>query len=130
MNDPRCWPIPLAGQITTKQNCHCCSQQSQCWLRTSSLLRRGLFLSSTGVPDFLEDCRQCSGSSQWMSLLRHEVHVQVLDTCAAPGSKTAQILEMLHQGLTAIPTGMFGMFFSLNASWHHIAASLFFRARA
>lgn len=31
-------------------------------------------------------------------------NAQVLDTCAAPGSKTAQILEMLHAG-TAMPTG-------------------------
>ncbi|KAK9814454.1 hypothetical protein WJX72_006165 [[Myrmecia] bisecta] len=30
---------------------------------------------------------------------------RVLDTCAAPGSKTAQILEMLHYG-TAMPTGI------------------------
>ena len=30
----------------------------------------------------------------------------VLDTCAAPGSKTAQILEMLHHGVADTPTGM------------------------
>lgn len=30
---------------------------------------------------------------------------QILDMCAAPGSKTAQILEMLHAG-TMMPTGM------------------------
>lgn len=30
--------------------------------------------------------------------------IQVLDMCAAPGSKTAQILEMLHAG-TMMPTG-------------------------
>ena len=46
----------------------------------------------------------------------------MLDTCAAPGSKTAQILEMLHHGLTAIPTGMSGTLLSLDASWHHTAA--------
>jgi hypothetical protein len=32
--------------------------------------------------------------------------VQVLDTCAAPGSKTAQILEMLHHGAADTPTGL------------------------
>lgn len=31
--------------------------------------------------------------------------IQILDMCAAPGSKTAQILEMLHAG-TMMPTGM------------------------
>ena len=46
----------------------------------------------------------------------------MLDTCAAPGSKTAQILEMLHQGSTAIPTGMSGTLLSLNACWHRTAA--------
>ena len=30
--------------------------------------------------------------------------VQVLDTCAAPGSKTAQMLEMLHAS-NAVPSG-------------------------
>jgi 16S rRNA C967 or C1407 C5-methylase (RsmB/RsmF family) len=29
----------------------------------------------------------------------------VLDACAAPGSKTAQILEMLHRGVAGTPTG-------------------------
>lgn len=32
-------------------------------------------------------------------------HHLVLDTCAAPGSKTAQIIEMMHSKDTAIPTG-------------------------
>ena len=32
------------------------------------------------------------------------VQAQVLDTCASPGSKTVQIVEMLHQN-TALPTG-------------------------
>ena len=29
---------------------------------------------------------------------------QVLDTCASPGSKTAQVVEMLHEG-TPLPAG-------------------------
>ena len=45
----------------------------------------------------------------------------MLDTCAAPGSKTAQILEMLHHGSTAIPTGTPGTLLPLDASWHHTA---------
>ena len=32
--------------------------------------------------------------------------MQVLDACAAPGSKTAQLLEMLHNG-SSQPTGEF-----------------------
>ncbi|BDA47721.1 probable RNA cytosine-C(5)-methyltransferase NSUN2 [Coccomyxa sp. Obi] len=38
-------------------------------------------------------------------LLDVQPHHRVLDTCAAPGSKTAQILEMLHQG-TGTPSGV------------------------
>lgn len=34
-----------------------------------------------------------------------EPHHRILDMCAAPGSKTAQILEMLHAG-TMMPTGI------------------------
>ncbi|XP_022701059.1 tRNA (cytosine(34)-C(5))-methyltransferase-like [Varroa jacobsoni] len=30
----------------------------------------------------------------------------VLDLCAAPGSKTSQIIEMLHQGETKVPNGL------------------------
>lgn len=32
-------------------------------------------------------------------------HHKVLDMCAAPGSKTAQIIEMLHKNEEALPTG-------------------------
>ncbi|KAK9905535.1 hypothetical protein WJX75_001721 [Coccomyxa subellipsoidea] len=38
-------------------------------------------------------------------LLDVQAHHRVLDTCAAPGSKTAQILEMLHQG-AGTPSGI------------------------
>ncbi|EIE23789.1 tRNA-methyltransferase, partial [Coccomyxa subellipsoidea C-169] len=38
-------------------------------------------------------------------LLDVQAHHRVLDTCAAPGSKTAQILEMLHQG-AGMPSGI------------------------
>ncbi|OQR72984.1 tRNA (cytosine(34)-C(5))-methyltransferase-like [Tropilaelaps mercedesae] len=31
---------------------------------------------------------------------------KVLDMCAAPGSKTSQIIEMLHQGETKVPNGL------------------------
>ncbi|KAK9844371.1 hypothetical protein WJX74_001555 [Apatococcus lobatus] len=37
-------------------------------------------------------------------LMDVQSHHKVLDTCAAPGSKTAQLLEMLHNGSTS-PTG-------------------------
>jgi 16S rRNA C967 or C1407 C5-methylase (RsmB/RsmF family) len=33
-----------------------------------------------------------------VTLLGIETHHKVLDMCAAPGSKTIQILEYLHQG--------------------------------
>ncbi|KAL1513776.1 hypothetical protein ABEB36_003141 [Hypothenemus hampei] len=32
-------------------------------------------------------------------------HHKILDMCAAPGSKTAQLLEMLHKGNDSIPSG-------------------------
>ena len=32
-------------------------------------------------------------------------HHRVLDMCAAPGSKTVQLLEMLHRDQTQLPTG-------------------------
>ena len=51
---------------------------------------------------------RCNFSSDRQSALYRlsdELRLQVLDTCAAPGSKTAQILEMLHHGPAAIPTG-------------------------
>lgn len=32
-------------------------------------------------------------------LLGIEPHHKVLDMCAAPGSKTGQLLELLHEGL-------------------------------
>jgi len=32
------------------------------------------------------------------------IFVQILDTCAAPGSKTVQMLEMLHEG-AGLPSG-------------------------
>lgn len=31
---------------------------------------------------------------------------KVLDMCAAPGSKTAQIIEMLHRGENKVPNGL------------------------
>lgn len=37
-------------------------------------------------------------------LLDVQPHHRVLDTCAAPGSKTAQMLELLHQG-SGMPSG-------------------------
>jgi len=40
--------------------------------------------------------------------------LQILDMCAAPGSKTAQILEMLHAG-TMMPTGMYANMFNIVA---------------
>ena len=39
-----------------------------------------------------------------LSLLTSKAGLQVLDTCAAPGSKTAQMLEMLHHQ-AAEPSG-------------------------
>lgn len=32
--------------------------------------------------------------------------MQVLDMCAAPGSKTAQVMEMLHGRVSTIPEGV------------------------
>lgn len=40
--------------------------------------------------------------------------LQILDMCAAPGSKTAQILEMLHAG-TMMPTGTYTYAFDIIA---------------
>ncbi len=40
-----------------------------------------------------------------VTLLKIEPHHKVLDMCAAPGSKTIQILEYLHQGGVKIPEG-------------------------
>lgn len=40
-----------------------------------------------------------------VTLLNIEPHHMVLDMCAAPGSKTIQILEYLHQGGIKIPEG-------------------------
>ena len=39
-------------------------------------------------------------------LLNIEPHHFVLDMCAAPGSKTIQILEYLHSNKDKIPEGM------------------------
>lgn len=39
-------------------------------------------------------------------LLDVEPHHKVLDMCAAPGSKTAQLMEMLHGRVSNIPTGV------------------------
>lgn len=41
-----------------------------------------------------------------VTLLKIEPHHAVLDMCAAPGSKTIQILEYLHQGDNKIPKGL------------------------
>ena len=51
-------------------------------------------------------CMQCPGFSAEALFLAEALvwFMQVLDMCAAPGSKTAQILEMLHAG-TMIPEG-------------------------
>lgn len=38
-----------------------------------------------------------------VTLLKIEPHHLVIDMCAAPGSKTIQILEYLHQKGTKIP---------------------------
>jgi len=38
-------------------------------------------------------------------LLDVQPHHKVLDMCAAPGSKTAQLIEMLHSGDAAVPDG-------------------------
>ncbi|XP_025831685.1 tRNA (cytosine(34)-C(5))-methyltransferase [Agrilus planipennis] len=38
-------------------------------------------------------------------LLQVKPHHKVLDMCAAPGSKTAQLIEMLHAGEELIPSG-------------------------
>jgi 16S rRNA C967 or C1407 C5-methylase (RsmB/RsmF family) len=40
-----------------------------------------------------------------VTLLNIEPHHLCLDMCAAPGSKTIQILEYLHQKGTKIPEG-------------------------
>lgn len=40
-----------------------------------------------------------------VTLLKIEPHHLCLDMCAAPGSKTIQILEYLHQNGTKIPDG-------------------------
>jgi 16S rRNA C967 or C1407 C5-methylase (RsmB/RsmF family) len=40
-----------------------------------------------------------------VTLLNIEPHHKVLDVCAAPGSKTIQILEYLHKGGLKIPDG-------------------------
>jgi len=39
-------------------------------------------------------------------LLDVKPHHLVLDTCAAPGSKTAQIIEMMHSDKDVVPSGM------------------------
>ena len=39
-------------------------------------------------------------------LLKVEEGHTVFDMCAAPGSKTAQLLEMVHQSGSAVPKGM------------------------
>ncbi|CAN7991843.1 unnamed protein product, partial [Ixodes hexagonus] len=39
-------------------------------------------------------------------LLDVKPHHKVLDMCAAPGSKTAQLMEMLHERVSNIPTGV------------------------
>eukprot|EP00347_Sterkiella_histriomuscorum_P014872 403359204 len=40
-----------------------------------------------------------------VTLLKIEPHHSVIDMCAAPGSKTIQILEYLHQGMNKVPNG-------------------------
>ena len=40
-----------------------------------------------------------------VTLLHVEPHHKVLDMCAAPGSKTIQILEYLHANQEQIPKG-------------------------
>ena len=45
--------------------------------------------------------------------------MQVLDMCAAPGSKTAQILEMLHAG-TMMPTGIVALAWTKSRDRQHV----------
>lgn len=55
-----------------------------------------------GLPSASEHCPVEPPSCASTPLLHAQ---QVLDTCAAPGSKTAQILEMLHHGAAGTPPG-------------------------
>lgn len=72
----------------------------------SAHLRNGLMHAHVPLAIAAPDgplCQAAAGSTPEAPCDSHDVW-QVLDTCAAPGSKTAQMLEMLHDKV-AEPSG-------------------------